>query len=148
LAKEKSEKKEGIDYKAYSKILGKLELKEIYLESCSVSHNREDILKQKNLKVAVKDKASHIQQENKLIVTHKYDLNVKTPETKRGFALKISICFVLIFHTEVSISKDFFDVFQKINLPLNSWPYFREFVQNMTQRMNIPPLTLPFVKRG
>ena len=147
MAKEKSEEKK-IDSNTYSKILEKLELREIYLESGFVSHNREEILKQKSLKVAVKDKASYVQHDSKLKVTHKYDLNVKTPEMGKGFALKISISFVLTFYTEVPINKDFFDVFQKINLPLNSWPYFREYVQNMTQRMNIPPLTLPFVKRG
>lgn len=148
MVKEQSVKKEKIDHRTYSVTLEKLELKEIYLESSSVSHNREQILKQKNLKVAVKDKASYVQHDNKLKVTHKYDLNVKTPEMGKGAALKISISFVLTFHTEVTINKDFFDVFQEINLPLNSWPYFREFVQNITQRMNIPPLTLPFVKRG
>jgi len=148
LAKRKSNKKEKIDPKTYSEILIKLELKEIYLESCSVSHKREELLKQKGLDVAIKDKASYVQKDSKLSVTHKYDLTVKTPEMDRGFALKISISFCLTFHSEEIISKDFFDVFRTINLPLNSWPYFREFVQNMTQRMNMPPITLPFVKRS
>ncbi|MBN2053445.1 hypothetical protein JW905_00900 [bacterium] len=35
------------------------------------------------------------------------------------------------------------DVFSALNIPLNAWPYLREYVQNVTQRLGIPPLTLP-----
>jgi hypothetical protein len=36
--------------------------------------------------------------------------------------------------------------FHKANVIFNCWPYFREFVQNATIRMNVPPPPVPFVK--
>jgi preprotein translocase subunit SecB len=36
--------------------------------------------------------------------------------------------------------------FAKINPIYNAWPYWREFVQNMTIRMGFPALTIPLLK--
>lgn len=36
--------------------------------------------------------------------------------------------------------------FSKTNAMLNSWPYWREFVQNTVTRMNLPPLVLPLFR--
>jgi hypothetical protein len=36
--------------------------------------------------------------------------------------------------------------FHKANVVFNCWPYFREFVQNASSRMNIPPPPVPFVR--
>ncbi len=36
--------------------------------------------------------------------------------------------------------------FSKTNAMLNSWPYWREFVQSVVARMNLPPLTLPLFR--
>jgi hypothetical protein len=33
--------------------------------------------------------------------------------------------------------------FAKMNGIYNAWPYFREYVQTTTQRMNLPPVVLP-----
>lgn len=38
------------------------------------------------------------------------------------------------------------DQFAKINPIYNVWAYWREFVQNMTTRMNLPVLTMPLLK--
>lgn len=38
------------------------------------------------------------------------------------------------------------NAFCKTNAMLNSWPYWREFVQNTIVRMNLPPLTLPLFR--
>ncbi len=43
--------------------------------------------------------------------------------------------------TEVQIT-----AFHKGNVIFNCWPYFREFVQNTTLRMHIPPPPIPFLR--
>ena len=133
----------NIDYRKYSKTLSNLDFIEIYLESSSTDIKRQDILKHKGLKIEITDRASFEQTDNKLKVAHRYYIKARGPEQK-DVALRINVTFCLTFQTKETIEKDFIDIFRKINLPLNSWPYLREFVQNMTQRMNIPPLTLPF----
>lgn len=136
-----------IDPKDYAQIIKGIELDEVYLESCSATLAREKMLRQKQLVAEVKDTASYVQNDNRVKVTQKYNLRIIDPEKEKEFPLKMSCVFSLTFSTQIPFTKEFFDVFGRLNLPLNSWPYFREFVQNMTQRMNIPPLTLPFVKR-
>jgi len=37
----------------------------------------------------------------------------------------------------------YFQSFAEYNGVYNAWPYFREFVQNITMRMGVPPLVLP-----
>ena len=143
----KSRKKEGIDPKRYAQILRGIRLDEIYLESCSVTHKRENLTKQKGLEVSIRDSASYKQHNGRVKVTHKYYLTAKKPEME-DFALKISTAFCLVYFTDSPFRKEFFEIFKNTNLAVSSWPYFRELVQNMTQRMNIPPLTLPFLRRG
>jgi len=147
MAKKQSKKKRKIDPKSYVQILNSIELRGIHLESCSVKHNREHLIKQKGLAVSVRDKVSYEQHDKELRVLHKYYLTVKKPEMAKDFALKMSASFRLTYLTDSPIHEDFFDVFKAVSLSVNSWPYFREFVQSMTQRMSIQPLTLPLIKR-
>lgn len=39
-----------------------------------------------------------------------------------------------------------FEPFVEHNVPFNAWPFFRELVQNISIRMNIPPIVLPLMK--
>lgn len=135
-----------LEPREYHKIVSNLQLHEIYLRSFSASLDRDIFLKCKNLTISLRDRATTEGQEGKLKVTHSYYLKAMDPETQKKIPLKISATFRLIFSSKYPIEKEFFDIFKKINLPLNSWPYFREFAQSTTQRMNIPPLTLPFFK--
>lgn len=149
MAKKQSKKKRKIDPKSYVQILNSIELRGIHLESCSVKHNREHLIKQKQkgLTVSVRDKVSYEQRDKELRVLHKYYLTVKKPEMAKDFAIKMSASFRLTYLTDSPIHEDFFDVFKDVSLVVNSWPYFREFVQSMTQRMSIQPLTLPLIIR-
>lgn len=40
----------------------------------------------------------------------------------------------------------YFYIFERVSLPVNAWPFIRQFVHDMTQRMNWPPLMLPLLK--
>lgn len=135
-----------MDPKKYLNILKDIELNQIYLESCSAELKRRNIELHKNLQVIIRDRASFEQIKNKLKITQKFFLTVKTPEMKKDFAIKASVAFCLIYGTKTVVDKEFFDTYREVNLPLNTWPYLREYVQSITQRMNVPPLTLPLFK--
>jgi preprotein translocase subunit SecB len=138
--------KKLIDPKKYSEILSKTQLLEIYMESCSVSQVREGIHSEKKINIEINDRAIIKKAETGFKVLHKYDIKTVSPEATKP-SLRISVAFALVFSCDYSVGKSFFDVFKNVNLPLNSWPYLREFVQSTVQRMNLPPLTLPFVRR-
>ena len=40
----------------------------------------------------------------------------------------------------------YLQIFEQVSLPINAWPFIRQFVHDMTQRMNWPPLMLPLLK--
>jgi len=143
-----SKSKKWMEPKKYFSTLRKIQFNEIYLDSCSSEIKRENFEFKKHLDVKISDRASYVYSENVLKVMHKYFLTAKKPDMKDDFAIKVTARFSLRFTTKAQVNDDFFNTFRELNLYLNSWPYFREFVQSMTQRMNIPPLTLPFHKRG
>jgi hypothetical protein len=118
------------------------------LQTISLSHNREEIKSGKKIRIDIKDKASFKLIEQGFKVNQKYEIIAPSDDPKKTKPkLKFVANFGLVFSSEQPINRKFFDVFQMVNLHLNSWPYFREFTHNMVQRMNLPPLILPFVRR-
>ena len=129
----------------YRKTLDHVQLISITMDACSVKVNRGKA--DGNINLNVKNKASYsIEDEKNIVVASNYDL-VATKTTKKEFALKIMCTYRVVFSTEEPVTDDFMDVFMEINVPMNTWPYFREFVQNMVQRSGFPQLTLPLLKR-
>ena len=45
-----------------------------------------------------------------------------------------------------SASRSELNRFAQVNGTFNAWPYWREFIQNMFARMDLPPLTLPLFR--
>jgi len=75
-------------------------------------------------------------------VKHQYNLIIVDKETKKRKA-KISVTFHVVYSSKLHISDEIFKIFEKRNLPLNTWSYFREFVHNMTMRVGWPPFVAP-----
>jgi preprotein translocase subunit SecB len=128
----------------YNAILDQIQLQDISLEECSAKIRRDRIAKAD--KIFLKGRISYEKEgENLVRIIHKYEL-VASSDAKRDFALKISGIFRLSYSSKVPLPDTFLEIFIDRTVPLHTWPYFREFVQNMTQRMNVPPLTLPLLK--
>lgn len=138
------EKKPKITPQKYAEILKGLELKSIGLNSCKSILDREKL--SFNLTTSIKDEASFIiNKDGDIEVLHRYKLSSRDPKLKK-IIVKIECTFCLVFSSNKKVSQDFFEIFKEINLPINSWPFFREFVFTTTSRMNVPPLTLPLFK--
>jgi len=135
---------ELISRKEYRSILNGLELEELYFVKGKFSVNKDDL--KPNSEIEIKDSASFKHEENNLVnITHIYKLNVLNQESKKT-DLNIECTFFLQLSTSKKLTRKFFDIYKEINLPINTWPYFREFVNNITIRMNLPALTLPLYK--
>jgi len=65
---------------------------------------------------------------------------------RRVFWLKASFELVYKVPPTPEPSPEALRAFSQTNAVFNAWPYWREFVQNMTARMNLPPLTLPLFR--
>ena len=130
--------------KEYKKILADVHLDSINLNSCSAIVKQEKLGKE--MKINVKDKVTYsLPEENEVVFVQQYEL-ISTKKTLRDYALKISCSFNVKFSSEAPLSDDFLKIFSQVNLHVNTWLYFREFVQNTAQRMCLPPITLPLLK--
>jgi preprotein translocase subunit SecB len=56
---------------------------------------------------------------------------------------KINFEFNLLYRSEIAFTDELFERFKAGILPSHSYPYEREFLQNLISRMDLPPLTLP-----
>lgn len=60
---------------------------------------------------------------------------------------EVRVAITAAYSSQDPMTGDLFDVFGELNLPLNVYPYVREFVHSATTRMGFPGLILPTVKR-
>lgn len=58
-------------------------------------------------------------------------------------ALHVNAVLEAQYRSAVPMVDSIFAEFQRVNLPLNTWPYFREFLQSMLVRAGWPPFVLP-----
>jgi len=86
--------------------------------------------------------ASYEKAEEQFNVSHRYNVTILDKETNEAKA-KISVTFFVEYSSKIPISDDFFEIFKVRNLPLNTWPYFREFIHNITTRVGWPPFIAP-----
>jgi preprotein translocase subunit SecB len=129
--------------KEYSKKLSGTQLNSVYLiQSASEIDKTVEI---GAIEVRISDKADFINLKDKLIEVH-HQYNIQTRIKKKEF-FKITVKFCVELHSEELFDKELFEIFSKATLPSITIPYMREFVGNMTSRMNIPPLTIPLIKR-
>lgn len=81
----------------------------------------------------------------KIKVLQKYKLEcVRKGKEKPGFTVEIH--YSLLYTSKIPINKEVFEIFSQSSLRLHTWPYFRQFVHQMTMLMNLPPLVLDTIK--
>jgi hypothetical protein len=67
------------------------------------------------------------------------------PQKEESAFLTIEAEFFLLYSIQKAADLDdvSFKSFAEFNGTYNAWPYWREFVQSVTSRMELPPLTIP-----
>ncbi len=127
----------------YRSILDDIELQSLYLKKLD-SYILHDQIGE-GMSVVIKDNSTYSNTDEGFIAESRYTLNAKNQQKK--IVLKIDCVYAIIFESSKNITDPFFEIYKDMSLPLNVWPFFREMVNSITSRMNIPPLTLPLIKR-
>ena len=131
----------------YGEILKELKFNNIYLKKGNFFVDRENFFKNEKIELKLSDEAKFKKKKDGTIdVLHNFKLHAFNIGSDKKL-LSIECNFCLNFSSKKVFSGDFFEIFKDVNLPINSWPFFREFIFNTTSRMNIPPLTIPLIKR-
>jgi hypothetical protein len=127
----------------YRNMMRGLKLEKIRLVSASLKYN----FFQPPMKIVVKsaEKFEKKKESNEVFVYQDYTLVAQLPKTNQK-GVNIKCCYEIVFKTDKDFTEEFFKIYADRSLPLNTWPYFREFVSSMVARMDLPPLTLPLFK--
>lgn len=117
-----------------------LEFKMVYSEA----NVKEDFYPPAEVKL--KEDSNYKSLENgKFVVSHKYNLiGKKKSEIEQGF--QINVIYNLVYKSKTPITKKIFEIFSQVSLRIQTWPYFRQYVQEMTARMGLPPFVLDVLK--
>ncbi len=134
-----------ISSEEYQKILTGLDLISISLKEAKC-YLTSDIKFPGELNIEINsDEKLRIVKEEQVQIIQKYSLDARKRNTKSRF-LQIDLTLMVTLKSKEKFTEEFFNVYKEVSLKLNTWPYFREFVNNITLRMNIPPLTIPLFK--
>jgi len=129
----------------YAEFINGLELKSIYLISAEAKYNYKEALEPTWKIMASNDARKENLGEQKYRVVQNWKILVKK-EKEGETLLSFSFSFAVLMDSEVEMTEDLFGLYVDNNLNINTWPYARELINNITARMNIPPLTLPYFK--
>lgn len=124
------------DYVAF---VQQIELLNIWLRSARTTNSTGGITFAR-AEVGIEDSATWKDIDGGFQVFHKYSAIFTDGKKKLG---RIDAEFVVDYVSDELMDDDLFELFKTNNLPLNTWPYFREYVSNTTGRMQWLPFTLP-----
>ena len=91
------------------------------------------------------DKNSYYQilQDNLVRVFQNYTLKIANKDNEDDAFVNIDVTFLLDFQTGGQIDDEVFEIFSQSTVLIDSWPYFREIVQNTLLRMGLAPIIIP-----
>jgi preprotein translocase subunit SecB len=142
---EKTESK-NVDLGAAIVVSDRVSIKDVRLISCNCLQTPSAVTGKHFLNIDC-DVKTHVDN-NKcfILVFPTFKLQAFASERKRKKPdLVIEGTFVVTYKAETlkGVTQNNLEAFSNANGVYNAWPYWREFVQNMVARMNLPPLTIP-----
>lgn len=144
----KNVKDSGVNLSLAIAISDQVELKDIRLLSSECQHAPNVIQGEKIFDVDRTVRVEIDRDKNVILVFPKFELKAYSEEDKikqdKPF-LKIEAIFMLIYQAKdlSGLNEEAFESFGQANGVYNAWPYWREYVQNITSRMGLPSLTIP-----
>jgi preprotein translocase subunit SecB len=91
------------------------------------------------------DKNSYYQilGDNVVRVFQEYQLKIADKQNKTDEFVSIEVTYLMDFQTGGPIDDEIFELFSQSTVLIDSWPYFREIVQNTLIRMGLAPVIIP-----
>ena len=130
--------------KIYNDFIGQIEIIDVRLMSAKIE-NLGSMDYPSSAGIRVRRKAGYENREGGFDCSQRYNMTVTDTEKKKA-AAKLSVVFSVAYTSGIPMSDELFNIFEEINLPLNTWPYFREFAHNSFGRMNWLGLIAPTYK--
>jgi len=81
--------------------------------------------------------------DNFVRVFQKYFLKIAHKDNKDDVFVSIEVNYIMDFHVGGPMDDEIFGIFEQSTVLVDSWPYFRELVQNTLLRMGLAPIVIP-----
>ncbi len=134
----------GVTPERYAAFIRQIELAAVWLSGAGIQNHHGPVTPERAV-ASIDTEAQWQPREGGFQAFHHYRLRLEAAET---LLAEIDVTFGLDYRSGIPMSDDLFEVFEEVNLPVNTWPYVREFVATACGRMNWQPFTLPALKRG
>ena len=141
----KEKKEYTVPPKEYAAYVKGINIKEIKFENGSFKFTNSELVDSKSkLKPKFKKGKPELKEihDDYFVVHHKLGFSV-VEVSSRKLVIDVKCCIVVVYNHADGITKEMFEPFGDFNVPVNTWPYFREFVNSATTRLGLPPFTLP-----
>jgi preprotein translocase subunit SecB len=140
----KNGRKEKPPNLAYAAQVAKVvEIKDIQFLEFGARHKPELIVKPMTVILEVNTKTQLEKKGNEIVVHVIFILYAGGKEKERAVEIRLTLRLRYVAKSKIAFNNEYIDSFGHFNGIYNAWPYWREFVQSSTARMNLPPLVLP-----
>lgn len=130
---------------AYAAFVGQIELRAIWLEASRVANHRGPKTPEAGATINISSNEQWEAVTAGFRVHHRTTVELEAPG---ALLAEVEVTFGLDFESKEPMNDALFEVFKAVNLPLNTWPFVREYLSTTMGRMNWMPFTLPALKRG
>jgi len=133
--------------KKYADFVAGIDLQKIYVKGINAKFNElVSVDKSQPMNVRLDQKAQfRVIKEDLYEIIQNWQLSAAVGDKRRPL-LRLAFDFAVIIRSKEKLEQDIFEIYATNNLTLNTWPYVRELINNITARMDLPPMTLPFFK--
>jgi hypothetical protein len=134
----------AISREEYADFIGQIELMDLWLHEASVVNSYgPQTPDQANFRFALDAKWEI--QDSGFRIFHHYVVLIEAVDSPLA---ELNVTFGVDFSSTISLTDDIFAIFAEVNLPVNTWPFLREFVSTTMGRMGWIPFTIPALKQG
>ena len=126
----------------YAEFIDQIELRDLWLQNARVL-NQHGPFTPEQAAVRFESDASWDTLADGFLAFHQHHVRF---EKSDQILAEIDVTFGLAFSSKMPMTDDTFMVFSDVNLPVNTWPFLREFVSTTVGRMGWQAFTLPAFK--
>lgn len=134
----------AISRESYAAFIGQIELQDIWLDGAEVV-NRHGPQTPGQATFRFSSDARWEARPAGFRIFHRYNIRAEAVDE---LIAEMHVTFGLEFASKEPMTDELFFIFEDVNLPVNTWPFLREFVSTTTGRMGWIPFTLPALKQG
>jgi len=143
-----AEEKNEISMASAVKVADRVELQSVRLLECDCRQKPKSPTGKKTFDIEKTFRFEVNEEENIIGVFIRFVLNAfgeEVEQKKENSFLNIGATFLLLYRINgmEGLDNTAFKSFAELNGTYNAWPYWREFVQSITSRMELPTLTIP-----